>query len=206
MHESLYRFERRFWREGVTRVAGVDEVGRGPLAGPVVACAVILPPRSRIRGLKDSKRLSAPERESLFVEIVEWCPVGLGLVSEKVIDEINILQATRAAMRQALAALPEVPEAVLVDGRMRLDWPGPTVEIIRGDALSASIAAASIVAKVVRDQMMLAYHEAEPFFSFHLHKGYGTVKHLELIRERGPSPFHRLSFRPIRQDPQGVLL
>ena len=185
------------------RVAGVDEAGRGPLAGPVVACAVILPRDRLIRGLRDSKTITPQAREKLFVEILTHGEVGLGLASEKTIDAINILQATRLAMRHAVEGLREKPEALLVDGRMRLDvpdWNGPYVDIIDGDALSASVAAASIVAKVVRDQIMLAYHALEPRFAFDAHKGYGTEEHLDRLREFGPSVFHRKTFRPIRRD------
>lgn len=206
MTHSLYAFERKFWEEGIRQVAGVDEAGRGPLAGPVVAGAVILRREGRIRGLADSKQLTAEKRESLLAQILETCQVGVGLVSERRIDQINIFQATRLAMKQALANLPEPPEGILVDGRMHLDLSCPTLEIIHGDCLSASIAAASIVAKVVRDRIMLAYHELEPHFAFQRHKGYATAQHLLHLREHGPSPFHRRSFRPIKKDSQEVLL
>ncbi len=206
MPNSLYGFERRFWREGIDHVAGVDEAGRGPLAGPVVACAVILGRNKKIRGLNDSKQLKPEVRESLFVQILETSQVGLGLVSEKIIDRVNIFQASRLAMRQAILNLPEPPQALLVDGRMHLDFPQPKLEIIHGDCLSASIAAASIVAKVMRDRIMLAYDELEPEYSFRTHKGYATEAHLAFLERIGPSPFHRQSFHPIRKEPQGVLL
>ncbi|MBI4550579.1 MAG: ribonuclease HII [Candidatus Omnitrophica bacterium] len=206
MPRSLYDFERRFWGQGLKDVAGVDEAGRGPLAGPVVAAAVILDPEARIRGLNDSKQLEPARRESLFARIVTTCRVGVGLVSERRIDEINIYQASREAMRQAISRLPCAPEALLVDGPMRLEFQGPKMEIVHGDALSASIAAASIVAKVIRDQIMLAYHELEPAFSFHQHKGYPTPEHLELLEKHGPSSYHRQSFRPIRKDGQELVI
>lgn len=203
---NLYSFEQRFWDQGLTRIAGVDEAGRGPLAGPVVAAAVILGRGFRIDGLNDSKQLSAEKRENLFAAILESAAVGVGLVSEKEIDEINIFQAARLAMKQAIERLPEPPDALLVDGRMKLQASCPCLDIVKGDALSASIAAASIVAKVVRDRIMMAYHEIAPDFHFNEHKGYGTESHLARIKEIGPTPFHRMSFRPIRQDAQEVLL
>lgn len=199
---SLYEFEKKHWREGLARIAGVDEAGRGPLAGPVVAAAVVLPAGKRIPGLNDSKQLSHEERESLFARILELAEVGVGLVSETVIDEINIYQASRLSMKQAIEALPSLPEAVLVDGRMHLDVSCPATDIIHGDALSASIGAASIVAKVTRDHIMMAYHELAPRFSFHIHKGYGTPAHLAALAKFGPSEFHRRSFRPIRKEPE----
>jgi len=185
----------------------VDEAGRGPLAGPVVAAAVILDRGFRIPGLNDSKQLSSGKRENLFAAILESAAaaVGVGLVSEKEIDEINIFQAARLAMKQAIDRLPEFPEALLIDGRMKLQVSCPCLDIVKGDALSASIAAASIVAKVVRDRIMLAYHELAPDFLFNEHKGYGTESHLARLREIGPTPFHRMSFRPIMQAPLGGL-
>ncbi len=204
--KSLYAFEQRFWEQGFTRIAGVDEAGRGPLAGPVVAAAVILTRRFKIPGLNDSKQLSPEKRENLFASILERSRVGVGLVSEKVIDEINIFQAARLAMKKAIQELPEPPDALLIDGRMKMESACPCREIIHGDALSASIAAASIVAKVVRDRIMMAYHELEPYFLFNEHKGYGTGKHLFRLQEKGPSVFHRMSFRPIKKDPQEALL
>lgn len=206
MPKNLYVFEQRFWEQGLTRVAGVDEAGRGPLAGPVVAAAVILNRRVKISGLNDSKQLSPEKREKFFALILKSAQVGVGLVSEKVIDQINIFQAARRAMDQAIQQLPEPPDALLIDGRMKMESACPCREIIHGDALSASIAAASIVAKVVRDRIMMAYHELEPDFLFHEHKGYGTEEHLARLQEKGPSVFHRRSFRPIKKDPQEALL
>jgi len=203
---SLYAFEEKFWRSGLSRVAGVDEAGRGPLAGPVVAAAVILPQGLKIKRLNDSKQLSRDVRESLFVQILEKAEVGVGLVPEGVIDAINIYQASRLAMMQALQALTVSPEAILADGIMRLEASCPVTDLIHGDALSASIAAASIVAKVIRDQIMLAYHELAPQFSFDIHKGYGTRDHFHALRTCGPSEFHRRSFRPIRKESEQPLL
>lgn len=197
---SLYDFEKKFRKEGFRRIAGVDEAGRGPLAGPVVAAAVILPRDKKIRGLNDSKQLTRAERESLFVRILEHAETGIGLVPEKTIDEVNIYQASRMAMKRAIEDLPSPPDTVLVDGIMHLEASCPATDIIHGDALSASIAAASIVAKVTRDHIMMAYHELAPQFSFHIHKGYGTEEHLRALKEFGPSEFHRRSFRPIRKE------
>jgi ribonuclease HII len=198
----LYTFERKLWKEGVRQIAGVDEAGRGPLAGPVVAAAVVLPDlkKGRMGGLADSKQLSSEMRERLFVEILEKAAVGVGLVTEKRIDEINIFQAARQAMTIAIRELPQPPDAVLVDGRMRLTLSCRAQDLIRGDQRSASIAAASIVAKVTRDHIMVAYDAVDPRFSFYRHKGYATKEHLARLLRYGPSPFHRHSFYPIRKE------
>ncbi|HNV86419.1 MAG TPA: ribonuclease HII [Candidatus Omnitrophota bacterium] len=203
---SLYFFEEKYRAEGFRRVAGVDEAGRGPLAGPVVAAAVILPGEIEIKGLNDSKQLSERIRESLFVRILESAEVGVGLEAEAMIDEVNIYQASRRAMMRAIQSLRVPPDAVLADGMMRLETACPAVDIVHGDARSASIAAASIIAKVVRDHIMLAYHELAPQFSFNLHKGYGTREHLHALETHGPSEFHRRSFRPIKREPAQPLL
>lgn len=180
-------------------IAGVDEVGRGPLAGPVVAAAVILPEKILLPGLNDSKKVSPDRRKTLFLEIISRSSVGIGTVPEKIIDEINILQATRLAMKQAVLALSRTPTLVLIDGPIRLALPLPQVSIVRGDAQSAAIAAASIVAKVHRDSFMENLDTRRPGYGFAQHKGYPTPDHLEALRLKGPSEFHRMSFRPVAE-------
>lgn len=176
-------------------VCGVDEAGRGPLAGPVVAGAVILPKDCRIRYLNDSKQLSEKMREQLYGEIREKAvAVGVGMASPERIDEINILQATYEAMRQAVASLPVQPDRLLNDA---VTIPGvsiPQVPIIKGDAKSLSIAAASVIAKVERDRLMCAYDREMPQYGFAKHKGYGSAAHIQAIRTYGPSPIHRATF------------
>lgn len=198
--------ERRLWGEGWSRVAGVDEVGRGPLAGPVVAGAVVLPGYSRarwVRGLRDSKQLDAPTREVLAASIRRHCDWGIGVVSSQVIDQIGIAPATRLAMWRALASLERPPEALIIDGRERLAWPGPTAvcrqqAVVDGDALCVSVAAASIIAKVHRDALMRALDSRFPGYGLAQHKGYATPEHLQALRERGSSTIHRYSFQPVR--------
>ena len=187
-------------RSGAGRlVAGVDEAGRGPLAGPVVAAAVILDPLVRIEGLADSKRLSAQRRAELDLEIRESalsCAVaGVGV---DVIDAVNILQATMQAMREAVARLDPSPEEVLVDGNRCPDLPYPARAVVRGDASVAEISAASILAKVARDREMIEMDRRYPEYGFARHKGYGTRAHRDALRRFGPSPIHRLSFAPVR--------
>jgi len=176
-------------------VAGVDEAGRGPLAGPVVAAAVMLPAGHGISGIDDSKKLSAARREHLYTLICSQARVGVGIVSEAVIDEINILQATFSAMRSAIAQLTPVPALILVDGNLQIpDCPFPQRAIVGGDATEESIAAASIVAKVTRDRMMIEFHAQYPDYNFAKHKGYGTLEHRKAIQQFGLSPIHRKSF------------
>ena len=176
-------------------ICGIDEVGRGPLAGPVVACAVILPKDARIPYVNDSKKLSPKKREELYDRILEEAvAVGLGSVSPGRIDEINILQATYEAMRQAIAELSVKPDLLLNDA---VTIPGvdiPQVPIVHGDAKSQSIAAASIVAKVTRDRLMVQYDEIFPGYGFASHKGYGAKSHMDALREKGMTPIHRRSF------------
>ncbi|MDR1559045.1 MAG: ribonuclease HII [Clostridiales bacterium] len=193
--EQLLIYENEYYAQGAAFIAGVDEVGRGPLAGPVLACAVILPKRPRIEGIDDSKRLSEKKRENL-AKIIRGAAlaVSIGMTDVKTIDGINILQATVKAMTEAVNGLSVRPDAVLIDA---LRLPGvniPQRAIIRGDALSMSIAAASIVAKTARDEMMCEYHELYPEYGFDQHKGYGTEKHILAIREFGLCPIHRRSF------------
>ncbi len=180
-------------------LAGVDEAGRGPLAGPVVAAAVILINPEMLAGINDSKKLSAARREELYVRIARSSIVGIGFADEKQIDELNIYEATRLAMKKAVLNLPHTPASLLIDGPIRLDLELKQKGVIHGDGKSASIAAASIVAKVFRDHWMRRLHELYPAYGFHNHKGYGTAEHMEALNEKGPSPVHRYSFAPVRE-------
>ncbi|MBN1689363.1 MAG: ribonuclease HII [Candidatus Omnitrophica bacterium] len=180
-------------------LAGVDEAGRGPLAGPVVAAAVILPINVVILGLNDSKKISPRRREILYEDIKGKCLVGVGIADEQEIDTLNILQASRLAMKKAVLALPCTPDLVLIDGRETLDLAFPQKAVIGGDGKSASIAAASIIAKVYRDRLMDEWHETYPAYNFKKHKGYPTRDHIQKIREVGPCPIHRKSFGPVQE-------
>jgi ribonuclease HII len=196
---ALYREERLRARAGLL-VAGVDEVGRGPLAGPVLAAAVILPACSPIPGLDDSKRLAPARRERLAQEIrVQAVAVTIGEASVEEIDRLNILRASHLAMCRAVAALTPPPGFLLVDGHARLPGPWPQAPIVGGDGRCACIAAASIVAKVARDRLMRCLHEAFPQYGFARHHGYATAEHLAALRRHGPSPAHRRTFLPVRQ-------
>lgn len=195
-------FETPLWTAGVRLIAGVDEVGRGAWAGPVVTAAVILDPERIPEGLDDSKKLSAERRAALAARILETAlAVAFGEEPAEVIDRVNILEATRRAMRSAIAALDPAPEHLLIDA-VRLDTHGiPSRSIIKGDARSVSIAAASIVAKVRRDAMMEALNATYPAFGFARHKGYGTAAHQAALAAHGPTPIHRLTFRGVRPEP-----
>lgn len=191
--EQMRVYERQYGPE--TRVCGIDEAGRGPLAGPVVAAAVILPREAEIFYLNDSKKLTGKRRELLFDEIREKAVAfGIGIVSPQVIDEINILQATYEAMRQAVGQLFVEPEVLLNDAVTIPGLPFPQVPIVGGDAKSVSIAAASILAKVTRDRLMRQYDSLYPEYGFSGHKGYGTAAHQAAIRTYGPCPIHRRTF------------
>ena len=192
---DLWAYEREAFADGVKLVCGVDEAGRGPLAGPVCAAAVILPPELVIPGLNDSKKLTDKKRRELYdVITAEAVSYGIAFASEKEIDEINILQATFLAMARAMEKLTPQPELALIDGNRAKDFGLPVRTIVKGDSLSASIAAASILAKVTRDRLMEQYDEAYPQYGFAVHKGYGTKRHYEALREFGPSPIHRMTF------------
>jgi ribonuclease HII len=196
----MLRHERALWAEGVTRIAGVDEVGVGPLAGPLVAAAVILPPECEVRGIDDSKKLPAARREALRVEI-EACAigVGVGVVEVADVDRLNTYWAAIEAMRRALAALAPAPQRVLIDARRIPGLTVPQLALVKGDARSYSIAAASIVAKVYRDAIMTALEERYPGYGFARHMGYGTAEHLAALARLGPCPAHRRSFQPVAQ-------
>ncbi len=192
---NMWEIEQRFYDRGLTLICGVDEAGRGPLAGPVCAAAVILPPHVDIDGLNDSKKLTDKKRRELFPIIQEKAiAYGIAFADEKEIDEINILQATFLAMERAIAQLSVKPEHILIDGNRNKDFGVPSDTVVHGDSLSASIAAASILAKVSRDDFMLEMAEQYPDYGFDIHKGYGTKAHYEAIRNFGHSPIHRLTF------------
>ncbi|MFH1522699.1 MAG: ribonuclease HII [Patescibacteria group bacterium] len=197
--------EQNLFNQGHKLIGGIDEAGRGPLAGPVVAACVILGPefragKSKLELVKDSKKLTAKKREELFDVIYnEFAEVGVGICDHSTIDKINILQATFLAMKKAIGALRKKPEFIILDGR----FPIPNMSlkqkaVIRGDELVFSIAAASIIAKVTRDKIMKEMHETYPQYCFDKHKGYGTKLHIERLRQHGPSPIHRRSFKPVK--------
>jgi ribonuclease HII len=202
-----FEFERVLWAQGMTRVAGVDEAGRGPLAGPVFAAAAVLPSKwaesglpHELEGLNDSKQLTAAQREKFFAFLTA-CPevqFAVAQVGAGKIDAINILRATHRAMNDALAQLRPAPEHALVDGRPVKTMTVPQTAIVQGDARSYSIAAASVLAKVTRDRLMLEFDRQWPKYGFAEHKGYGTEKHLAAIAAHGPCPIHRRSFAPLK--------
>ncbi|MGG3806902.1 ribonuclease HII [Geobacillus thermodenitrificans] len=197
--EELMRYERELYAAGIERIAGIDEAGRGPLAGPVVAAAVILPKDAYLPGLDDSKRLTPAKREALFAQIEECAvAIGVGIVSAAEIDEWNIYEATKQAMAKAVAALSPSPEHLLVDA-MTVPCVLPQQRLIKGDANSASIAAASIIAKVTRDRWMHELDRRYPQYGFARHMGYGTPEHLAAIRRYGVTDEHRRSFAPVRE-------
>ena len=197
------KLEKIFFQKGAEFIGGIDEAGRGPLAGPVVAACVILNPNFKInkeiQEIKDSKKLSAAKREKLTdVIFASFTEVGIGICDHATIDRINILQATFLAMKKAIGALKQKPDFILTDGKFGI--PNISIKqkaIINGDNLSLSIAAASIIAKVKRDEIMLELHEKYPQYSFDKHKGYGTKLHMEALQRHGPCPMHRKSFKPV---------
>lgn len=192
---ELWNYEHACYDEGFSRICGVDEAGRGPLAGPVCAAAVILPRDLEIEGLNDSKKLTEKRREALYDIIVkEAVAYGIAFATEQEIDEINILQATFLAMRRAIGQLSVRPDVVLVDGNREPESDIPVKTIVKGDSLSANIAAASILAKVTRDRFMLEQDRLYPEYGFALHKGYGTKAHYAALTEHGACPIHRRTF------------
>ncbi len=198
--EDMLVYERKLWGEGWEMLAGVDEVGRGPLAGPVVAACVILPKDIVLPGVDDSKKLTRMKRENLFEQIMDQAiGVEIGIVRERAIDRMNILNASLRAMWEAVKKLKISPQFVLVDGNQRIpNLPFPQMPIVKGDSKSISIASASIVAKVTRDKIMHKYHEKYPQFCFADNKGYCTKSHLDALKEFGPCKIHRRSFKTIK--------
>lgn len=196
--EDLLKYEKELYKENITLIAGVDEVGRGPLVGPVVAAAVILPKNYHLEGLTDSKKLSEKKRNTFF-EIIKRDAIsyGIGVISAQKIDEVNIYEASKLAMIEALNNLEVKPEHVLIDA-MKLDLDVPSTSIIHGDALSLSIAAASVLAKVTRDAMMYELHQKYPMYHFDKHKGYPTKLHLECLEKYGPLENYRFTYKPVR--------
>ena len=193
--KNMWQFEEELFAQGYQVICGVDEAGRGPLAGPVCAAAVILPPHLEIPGLDDSKKLSDKRRRELFPVIKEQAiAYGIGLASHEEIDEINILQATFLAMERAIAQLQVKPEYALVDGNRTKDFGLPVKTVVKGDSLSANIAAASVLAKVTRDMLMEEAALEYPGYGFEIHKGYGTRAHYDALRELGASKIHRMTF------------
>jgi len=193
-----YKYENKLYKQGYQNIAGLDEAGRGAWAGPVVAAAVILPARMKIAGIRDSKLLSPQQREKLAVYINKQAlAIGLGIISEKVIDQQGIIPATRKAFLAAVERLREKVDYLLIDGIRIFDHRLPNEFLVRGDRLVVSIAAASIVAKVVRDNILRDYHQHYPQYGFDLHKGYGTRLHKERLDEYGVCEIHRRSFRPM---------
>lgn len=192
---NLWQIEDELFARGVRMICGVDEAGRGPLAGPVCAAAVILPTHLELPGLNDSKKLTDKKRRELFPVIQEKAiAYGIGFASEQEIDELNILQATYLAMQRAIDALNVKADYALIDGNRAKDFGLPLQTVVKGDSLSASIAAASVLAKVSRDDIMLEMAEKYPGYGFEIHKGYGTKAHYEALRQLGASPIHRVSF------------
>lgn len=192
---DMWEFENKHYAEGYMHVCGVDEAGRGPLAGPVCAAAVILPANIEIPGLNDSKKLSDKKRRELFPIICEKAVAfGIAFADHKEIDNINILQATYLAMERAISALSVKPEFALIDGNRAKDFGLPVETVVGGDGRSASIAAASILAKVTRDDYMLKLADSYPGYGFEIHKGYGTKAHYAALQELGPCPIHRMTF------------
>ncbi|HTC12706.1 MAG TPA: ribonuclease HII [Chthoniobacterales bacterium] len=196
------RFEKLLWSKGVSLVAGIDEAGRGPLAGPVVAAVAVLPTKFSLAGLNDSKQLAEEFREELFEALTASGALvcyGVGIAEPAEVDRFNILRATFLAMQRAIAALPIQPEHLLIDGLPVPVFQQPQTAIVGGDGKSKSIAAASVIAKVTRDRMMRKWHSEFPQYSFDRNKGYGTREHLESLQIHGPCPIHRRSFAPVSQ-------
>ena len=196
--EDLYIYEKELISKGIKLIGGIDEVGRGPLVGPVVASCVILPLNYKLEGLTDSKKLSEKKREKFFdILSKDAISIGIGIIDEKKIDEVNIYEATKLAMTEAFNKMDVKPEHVLIDA-MPLELPVPTTSIIKGDAKSLTIAAASVIAKVTRDRMMDELHEKYPYYNFKKNKGYPTKEHVEAINKYGIIKEHRKSYGPVK--------
>ena len=196
--EAMLAYEKECYARGMELIAGVDEVGRGPLAGPVVAAAVILPKACKIPGLNDSKKIPKSKHKEIYEAVLQNAvAIGIGVKDNQVIDQVNIYEATKLAMMEAIGQLDPQPQHLLIDA-MRLDLPIPQTSIIKGDANSLSIAAASIVAKVTRDQMMEEFDKEYPGYDFAKNAGYGTAKHLAGLVQLGVTPIHRRSFEPVK--------
>lgn len=196
--EKMLAYEKELYAQGIDLIAGVDEVGRGPLAGPVVAAAVILPKACKIPGLNDSKKIPKSKHKEIYEAVLQNAiAIGIGVKDNHVIDQVNIYEATKLAMMEAIGQLEPQPQHLLIDA-MRLDLPISQISIIKGDANSLSIAAASIVAKVTRDQMMEEFDREYPGYDFAQNAGYGTAKHLAGLEQLGVTPIHRHSFEPVK--------
>ena len=196
--EKMLAYEKELYAQGIDLIAGVDEVGRGPLAGPVVAAAVILPKACKIPGLNDSKKIPKSKHKEIYEAVLQNAiAIGIGIKDNHVIDQVNIYEATKLAMMEAIGQLEPQPQHLLIDA-MKLDLPIPQTSIIKGDANSLSIAAASIVAKVTRDQMMEEFDKEYPGYDFAQNAGYGTAKHLAGLDKLGVTPIHRRSFEPVK--------
>jgi len=196
----MLSYEKALWQQGMNQVAGVDEVGRGPLAGPVVAAAVVFPKNISLPQVRDSKRLTPQKRAELFDLIFEKAlDIGIAKVDQKDIDQLNILNASLKAMHKAINSLKNRPKVILVDGNQKIpNLRIPQISIIKGDSLSLSVAAASILAKVTRDKIMLTYHKKYPLFFFDQNKGYATKTHIQALRTHGPCEIHRMTFRSVK--------
>ena len=196
--EQMLRYEKELYQAGYQTIAGIDEVGRGPLAGPVVAAAVILPPGCKIKGLNDSKKIPKKKHQDIYQAVMDKAlAVGIGLMDSDIIDQVNIYEATKLAMKEALSKLCLKPDYLLIDA-MKLDIDIPQEFIIKGDANSLSIAAASIVAKVTRDKLMADYDKEYPGYDFAQNAGYGTKSHLQGLERHGVTPIHRKTFEPVK--------
>ncbi|CAM3541498.1 ribonuclease HII [Streptococcus sanguinis SK1 = NCTC 7863] len=196
--EQMLRYEKELYQTGFRAIAGIDEVGRGPLAGPVVAAAVILPPGCKIKGLNDSKKIPKKKHQDIYQAVMDKAlAVGVGLIDNEIIDQVNIYEATKLAMKEALSKLCLKPDYLLIDA-MKLDIDIPQESIIKGDANSLSIAAASIVAKVTRDKLMADYDKEYPGYDFAQNAGYGTKSHLQGLERHGVTPIHRKTFEPVK--------
>ena len=196
---NLYEYEEKLINDGVKLIGGIDEVGRGPLVGPVVAACVILPLNYELPGLNDSKKLTEKRREEFYkILMQDAISIGIGIIDEKIIDEVNIYEATKLAMKDAINNCQIKPEHVLIDA-MKLGIDIPSTSIIKGDAKSLSIAAASVIAKVTRDHMLIELDKTYPMYDFTHNKGYPTKKHVEAIYKYGITPFHRKTFSPVKE-------